>query len=200
VFDILLFKYTGQQDILIGTPIAGRNHADLENILGFFVNTLVMRNILKKEQLFRDFLEGVKINTIEAFKNQDYPFEELVNKLNIKKSLDRNPLFDVFFVGENMNAPALKIKYLDFIPYPIENKISHFDLVFYFLEIEDTISLKLEYSTRLFKLSTAKEILNHYIEILNQVVNNQDIQLKEIEISYDLLVPKVKIQEMEFEF
>ncbi|MGM1050753.1 MAG: condensation domain-containing protein, partial [Bacillota bacterium] len=95
--NILLSKCTGQEDIIIGSPIAGRPHADLENIIGMFVNTLVMRNYPKSGKTYKGFLDEVKENSLRAYENQDYQFEELVDKLNLRRDISRNPLFDVMF-------------------------------------------------------------------------------------------------------
>ena len=103
VVNILLAKLSGQEEIIIGTPIAGRRHADLEKIIGMFVNTLALRNYPVGERTFREFLGDVKERILMVFENQEYPFEELVDKLSLKRDMGRNPLFDVMFVLQNMN-------------------------------------------------------------------------------------------------
>ncbi|MGB7604797.1 MAG: amino acid adenylation domain-containing protein, partial [Lutisporaceae bacterium] len=100
-YNVLLSKYSGQEDIVVGSPIAGRPHADLENIMGMFVNTLAMRNFPQGNKTFKEFLEEVKANSLLAFENQDYQFEELIDKLNVTRDLSRNPLFDVMFSMQN---------------------------------------------------------------------------------------------------
>ena len=146
VFNILLSKYTGQDDIIVGCPTAGRNHADLENIIGMFVNTLAMRNYPQSGKIAGDFLAEVKQNALKAFENQDYPFEELVGKLkniaNYSANYNRNPIFDILFVSEKLDIPKLELNELTFTPYPFENKVSHMDLVFYIEEIGENIELK----------------------------------------------------------
>jgi amino acid adenylation domain-containing protein len=193
IFNILLSKYTGQEDIIVGVPAAARSHPDLENIIGMFVNTLAMRNYPGKERSFDDFLQEVKENALKAFENQDYPFEELVNKLEISKDYSRNPLFDVLFVSEKLEIPGLELRGLTFTPFEIENKISHMDLVLYIVEENDTIVLRLEYDSDLFKGSSAEEMLKHYVDILEQAVKYRSIQLEEIDISQDLLVAQANI-------
>ena len=101
-FNILLSKYSGQEDIIIGSPIAGRNHRDLENIIGMFVNTLAIRSTVNSELSFKEYLKKVKEKTLNAYENQDYQFEELVEKLDINRDLSRNPLFDVMFALQNI--------------------------------------------------------------------------------------------------
>lgn len=132
-----------------------------------------------------EFLGKVKEMVVNSYENQDYPLEALVNKLNIPKDSSRNPLFDVMFVSENLDMPELSTKDLEFLPYEFENKITHLDLVLYFVETNNSIELKLEYSTRLFRDETARTMLEHYLEIVEQVVNNHGICIKDITLSHD---------------
>ncbi|MCP4150805.1 MAG: hypothetical protein GY757_23870, partial [bacterium] len=97
IFTILLSKLSGQEDIIVGTPTAGRRHADLESIIGMFVNTLAIRNYPEGTKTITEYLGEVKENTLQAFENQEYQFEELVDKLSLKRDTGRNPLFDVMF-------------------------------------------------------------------------------------------------------
>jgi amino acid adenylation domain-containing protein len=188
LYNLLLSKYTGQKDIIVGIPIAGRTHDDLEHVIGMFVNTLALRNYPREECTFEDFLQEVKANTLNAYDNQDYPFEELVDQLNIPRNTGRNPLVEVLFVSENTDMPELAVKGLKFTPYEFENNIAHMDLVLYFMEIGNKINFALEYSSALFKPETAQQMLDHYVEILEQVVENREIALKDIVISHDYLI------------
>jgi hypothetical protein len=106
VFNVLLSRLSGQQDLVVGSPAAGRRHADLEKIIGMFVNTLALRNYPEGEKTFKEFLLEVKERTLEAVENQDYPFEELVEKVSIIRDAGRNPLFDVMFTFTDVNADA----------------------------------------------------------------------------------------------
>ncbi|MCP4213107.1 MAG: AMP-binding protein, partial [bacterium] len=106
IYTILLSKLSGQEDIIVGTPIAARRHADLQNIIGMFVNTLAMRNYPGGAKTFPDFLEEVKERSLEAFENQDYPFEDLVDKLVVNRDISRNPLFDVMLAVENISEKS----------------------------------------------------------------------------------------------
>ncbi|MCP4153756.1 MAG: hypothetical protein GY757_38880, partial [bacterium] len=189
IYNILLSKYSGQEDIVVGLPIAGRKHADLENIIGFFINTLVIRNQQEKEFTFNGFLQTVKENVLNAYENQDYPFDRLVNNLDIPKDMSRNPLFDAMFVLQN-TAPLDAFESLELDTYKFEHKISHFDLHLEASEFDDEIGMVLEYATDLFKRETAVEFTRHYLEITRQVMENINIKLKEIKITHDLLVPK----------
>ncbi|WP_031342550.1 condensation domain-containing protein, partial [Ruminiclostridium papyrosolvens] len=127
-YNILLNKYTGQEDIIVGSPTAGRPHADLENLAGMFVNTLALRNFPKGDKTFIVFLEELKENVVTALENQDYQFESLIENLKLKRDLSRNSLFDTLFVLQNMGMPEMDVNGLKFTPYKFENRVSKFDL------------------------------------------------------------------------
>jgi len=193
VYNVLLSKYTGQEDIVVGFGVSGRNYGDLQNIIGFFVNTLVMRNQPKGNKSFQEFLEKVKSNALEVYENQDYPFERLINKLGVSKDPGRNPLFDAAFELQNFDMKASKTSSLEITPYEPEHKNSRFDLYLMAVEIGETINMVLEYSTSLFKPSTAEKLTIRYISILEQVLENTDIKLERISISHDFAAAKSKI-------
>jgi acyl carrier protein len=204
VYNILLSKYTGQEDIIVGSTIAGRNHADLEHIIGIFVNLLAMRNRAEENKRFIDFLKEVKTNTIDAFENQDYPFDELVKKLGLERNWKRNPLFDTQFILQNLENERGDIEGvgLTFEPYNYKKTQSPFDLFLEATEINNTITLRLIYLTSLYKPSTVEYMSKHYIEILRQVAVNRDILLKDIRISHTLSAAQTVVSQkevMEFE-
>ncbi|MCX7922789.1 MAG: amino acid adenylation domain-containing protein [Clostridia bacterium] len=177
-YNTLLAKYTGQEDIVVGTPVMGRSHVDLEGLIGMFVNTLAMRNQPKGEKTFTEFLKEIKESSLEAFENQDYQFEELVEKLNIPRDMSRNPLFDTMFALQNMGIPEVEISGLKFKPYEFVNKVSKFDISLEALEESSgTVRLELEYCTKLFKAETAQRMLVHYTNILKGLVMNPDSRL-----------------------
>ncbi|NLD48503.1 MAG: non-ribosomal peptide synthase/polyketide synthase, partial [Clostridiaceae bacterium] len=182
-YNVLLSKYTGQEDIIVGSPIAGRNHADLENIIGMFVNTLGMRNYPSGTKSFKEFLKEVRDNSLKAYENQDYQFEELVDKLELKRDLSRNPLFDTVFMlvnedtGEDKDFGGLEI-----IPYEHEMNISKFDMTLSAFEGEDGIGLSMEYCTKLYKKETIKRMLGHFENILKSIVKNPDASISEIDM------------------
>lgn len=127
-FNVLLHKYTSQEDIIVGSPIAGRSHANVKSMLGMFVNTLAMRSKPCGEKTFLNFLREVEETTLTALENADYPFEQLVEKLNIPRDKGRNPLFDVLFVLQNMNMKKLEVKGLQFEPLRVDHQAVKFDL------------------------------------------------------------------------
>ena len=180
--NILLAKYTGQDDIVIGSPIAGRQHADLENILGMFVNTLAMRNYPASDKTYAKFLSEVMDNALKAYENQDYQFEELVDKLDLHRDMSRNPLFDVMFVLQNMETANLEIEGLKFTGYEPDEREAKFDLTFIAMEEEDSIQLSIEYCIGLFEKETIERLGVHLSNLLGVITDNRNILLGEIDI------------------
>jgi amino acid adenylation domain-containing protein len=193
VYNILLSRYSRQEDIVVGSPITGRRHADLQHIVGMFVNMLALRNHPVGNKTFRTFLAEVKQNALQAYENQDYQFEQLIIDLGLQGTRDRNPLFDVVFamqkidIRENVPADFKGIEHLKFIPYPFKKDTTPFDLLMAVYEMEDTIDLTITYSTHLFKPSSAEQIGRHYIEILEQVTADIDIYLHDIQLSHRMV-------------
>ncbi len=181
-FNVLLSKYTGQEDILVGTPSAGRGHNDLENVIGNFVNTVVMRNRADSSKTFREFLEAVRDNSIKAFANQDYQFENLVEKLNISRDISRNPLFDVMFAMQNMHFEDMSIEGIKVTKLEYDSKTSKFDITMTFFDEEDGMELHLDYCTGLFKKETIERFEKHFENILMRVVDNINIRLSDIDM------------------
>lgn len=183
-YNVLLSRYTGQEDIIVGSPIAGRPHADLQDIIGMFVNTLAMRNHPQGEKTFIEFLKEVKENALKAYDNQDYQFEELVDKLDIRRDMSRNPLFDTMFTIYNVGKAELITSDLSFKPYNkgIEGRISKFDITLNAFETEDGIAFELEYCTRLFKKETVERLGAHYINLLEEIAAYPEKRLYEIEM------------------
>jgi bacitracin synthase 3 len=179
---VVLSKYSGQEDIIIGSPISQRTHKDTETMLGMFVNTLAMRGHPEGEKSYLSFLEEIKDSCLKAYENQEYPFEELVEAVEVKKDLSRNPIFDVMLVLQNNESAELKLK--DLATETIEQKSSaaKFDLTFYITETKTGYELGLEYCTALFKEESARRILAHYIRILEQIAADIKIRLKELEV------------------
>ncbi len=194
VYNILLMKYTRQEDIIIGTPIAGRWHPDTQKIIGMFVNTLALRNYPKGEKRFSEFLAEVRIHALDAYANQDYQFEELVWKLGLTRDSSRNPLFDVMFVAREKelteDLPDLKIR-----PFDFEYKVAHFDLLLEFSVIKGRINLVWEYATSLFGRSTIEKMHQRYAEILQQIVEDPGMLIKDIGFTHQLLEAKSNILE-----
>ncbi|WP_256757092.1 non-ribosomal peptide synthetase [Cohnella sp. WQ 127256] len=182
VFNILLAKTSGQEDIVVGSPVAGRPHADLQTMVGMFVQTLALRNRPAGGRTFRQFVAEVKESTLKAFEHQDYPFETLVEKLNVPRDLSRNPLFDTMFVYQNMDWTDQQTEGLRFQPYAYDSGQSRFDLTLEMAEIGEGMRVHLEYATDLFMPKTIELLSRHFIQILNAVTATPDIELAQIDM------------------
>ncbi|MCK4261014.1 MAG: amino acid adenylation domain-containing protein, partial [Halanaerobiales bacterium] len=180
-YNILLSKYTGQDDIIIGTPIAGRPHPDLDNLIGMFVNTLAMRNYPYMDNSFVEFFTEVKENTLKAFENQDFQFEMLVEKLDLQRDLSRNPLFDTMFTLQNFAGQSDDNRESKLIAN-FSNKVAKFDLSLTMVERKDQIQGSFEYSTKLFKKSTMERLVKHFVNIVTAIVENPKRPIAEIEM------------------
>jgi amino acid adenylation domain-containing protein len=215
LYNILLFKLTDQEDIIVGTIIAGRSHLDLENIIGVFVNALALRNYPKGDKPFSEFLREVRKRTLDAFDNQDYQFEDLVEKLMVERDPSRNPLFDVLFSFRARDAnrnrepdpgPAEKERepHLNVKAYTGEQGTeAKFDMIFTGGDTGEELFFVIEYSTGLFKKETIERFIKYFKEILSTVLSSGSIQLKNIKISHDLVMAASTVyqsSESEFDF
>lgn len=171
VLNITLSKYSGQQEIMIGSPVGGRKDSELDNLIGMFVNILVMRNQPLNELTFKEFLSNVKTTAVEAFENQDCQFEEIIERLNLKRDLSRNPLFDVLLVqrseDEFIDAGNLRIEQSD----EQKKKNSRYDITLFAIDKKNYFSFEFEYCTTLYKKETITRLADHFIKILNTVLN-----------------------------
>ncbi|MGE5343491.1 MAG: amino acid adenylation domain-containing protein [Candidatus Omnitrophota bacterium] len=181
VFNVLLSKLSGQDDITVGTPIAGRRHVDLMPITGMFVNTLVMRNFPVGSMGFNDFLRDVKQRTLNAFENQEYPFEELVEKIEINRDLSRNPLFDVMVAL--MNQAEFRVETRSDSAFKgYGHTTSKFDIAFYCTEILDRVDFMLEYCTALFKEETIGRFIGYLKTVVDAIGENPEQEIGKIDI------------------
>jgi tyrocidine synthetase-3 len=181
-YNVLLAKYSGKEDIIIGSPTAGRQHADTEPMIGMFVGTLVMRNRPEADKSFAAFLQQVKETTLEAFDHQGYPFESLIEKLGLRRDISRNPLFDTMFILQNMDLEATGLPGLNFIPLASEAHVSKFDLSLQAREAEEGLLLSAEYSSALYREETVKRMLGHFIEILKSIAVRPTDTIREIKM------------------
>jgi len=179
---ILLSKYTSQEDIVIGSPIVNRNLADTYSIIGMFVNSLPLRNKINTNLSFKDFTLNIKNNLLEAYKYQEYPFDELVNKLNIKKDTSRQPLFDTMFIYQNNGLSKVDFKDIKATYYIPDTNISKFDLSLEAIPQNNEIQLSFEYCTKLFDEKFIMNLSNHYLNILNNSLENINTQIFNIDI------------------
>jgi hypothetical protein len=194
-FNILLSQYSRQEDIVIGSPITGRNHSDLENIIGMFVNMLAFRNRPNGEKTVREFLAEVKENTLNGIENQSYQFDELVKTLGLQGSTRKNPLFEAVFNMLNIEHEKDGNNYdtigdLKVYPYRQSKYQSQFNLMLAAKESDDRVNLKLVFSTARFKRKTMEKMTKYYIEIIEQVIGNHHIRLADVKLSHDLFALK----------
>lgn len=207
--NVLLYKYTGQEDIIVGSGVMGRPHADLMNIIGLFVNMLAFRNFPIGEKTYRDFLLEVKKQCINGFENQDVQFDLLTEKMNIERDPARNPLFDVSFgvknFGQEETISLLKSPEKDsaITAYEYKYKTNYYDLSFFAEEIRGEIHFEIIYSTALFKPETIRQIAKHYIEIIQQATENENITLFDISLTHNVAALTSTInddEQTQFEF
>ena len=179
-FKILLARYTDQRDIIVGSPIAGRTRAELENLVGFFVNTLVLRTDLAGDPAFTELLGRVRETTLGAYANQEIPFETLVDAVAPERSRSRNPLFQVAFVLQNAPAPALALPGLSIEVRESDSGTAKFDLTLVAQETERGLSLSFEYSADLFEPSTMQRMAEHLATLLEGIASNANRRISEL--------------------
>lgn len=185
-FNILLAKLSGQEDIIVGTPIAGRRHTDIESIIGMFVNTLALRNYPTSKKSCREFIKEVKNRTLQAFENQEYQFEDLVDKISIRRDTSRNPIFDVMFNLSNLSNSTQKIhtnKDIDLSQHleHIKSDVK-FDINLRAEESDSVLLFSLSYRTSLFKQQTIDRIITYYKKIISTVCAHPDKLIEAIEL------------------
>jgi len=182
LFSIFLSKISGQQDIVVGTTVEGRGHEDLARVIGIFVNFLALRQYPKREMTFVNFLKEVKENTLSAFENQDYPFEDLVEKVMDNRDSSHNPLFDVMFQFQAATLGQGKTEGLKAKPYQYNVNQSKLDLTLWVTETRKTLVCSFEYCTKLFKEDTIQCFSNYLKEIVRYVLAAPSGTLADIEI------------------
>ena len=192
LLNVLFSRVSGQEDIVIGTAVAARRHADLDKIIGMFVNTLVLRNFPNGDKSLNEFYKEVKVHTLEAFENQEYPFENLVEKVNIERNAGRNPLFDVMFSMPNVGQEETGITREEMPPGNqqdqqqnqdlFENRIAKFELTLVAMETGGRLLLGIQYCTRLFKRESIERFIQYFKKIVSSVIENPGERISDIEI------------------
>ena len=179
-FQSLLHRYCGQDDIVVGSPIAGRNRLETEALIGFFVNNLALRTHLGGNPSFRELLVRVRKMVLKAYSHQDLPFEKLVEELQPKRNQSRAPLFQVMFVLQNLSWQPLELSGLTLKPMLVHNGAAKFDLTLMMWETTQGLSGLLEYNIDLFDASTISRILGHFQTLLEGIVANPDQRLSDL--------------------
>ena len=181
IYQLLLSRYSGQKDIIVGTPVSSRNHPDLNDLIGLFVNTIPIRSKIKGNKSFTEFLKTVKEKVLKAFEYQQYPMELLIEKLALKRENNRNSLFNTVFAMQEMEFSAIKIPELDCQSYSIENNTAKYDVTMTAIEINQ-LTFELEYSKDFFKEETIKRMAGHFVNLIMSVIDNPDKNIVDLEI------------------
>ena len=183
----LFYRYTNQQDIIIGTPVAGRTHDDLENQIGLYLNTLAIRTRLEKGDSFENLISAQKQTIVDAFEHQQYPFGELVSKLNLKRDTSRSALFDVLVVLQNQNqlqrmaSADAGLSGMEVQVYELEGRTSQFDMSFTFVETAGKLNLGIEYNTDIYDEFLIKRIFRHFENLLNSAIAHPKAELRSLD-------------------
>jgi amino acid adenylation domain-containing protein/FkbM family methyltransferase len=203
-FKVLLYRYSGQTDITVGTPLAGRDRSELLGLVGFFANTLALRSRISAAMSFRDLLRQVRQASVDAYVHQDVPFEKLVEELAPERATAYTPLFQVMFAFEDLPQTSLPMNDLQITPLQAESATAKFDLTLVLVAAGPVINGTLEYSTDLFYASTIEKMLGHFQRLLLNIVSSPDSPLNALEMLSEeeviLLNTPVAIAELEQSF
>ncbi len=185
-FRVLLSRYTGQEDIVLGSPIANRNRKEIENLIGFFVNTLALRVDLAGNPTFVELLRRERDSSLAAYDHQDFPFERLVEELDPERDLSQNPIFQVTFSVQNTPGEPLKLPGLLVKPFDLGTvTTTRFDLELQVGEIRNGLYASFSYNTDLFNASTIERMADHYAMLLEAIVADPDARLLELPLLDD---------------
>ncbi|XGW00925.1 MAG: amino acid adenylation domain-containing protein (plasmid) [Leptolyngbya sp. BL-A-14] len=191
-FQILLYRYTGQDDVAVGSPIANRNRSELEGLIGFFVNSLVLRTKLAGNPTFRTLLRQVQATTLAAYAHQDLPFEKLVEALQPTRDFSRNPLFQVVFALQNAPISPLQLPGLTLSPLAFDSGTTRFDLECHCFKAVDALHCTVIYSTDLFESATISRMLQQFQVLLEGIVAHPDQPIAHL----PLLTPAERHQQL----
>ncbi len=181
-FKVLLSRLSGQEDIVVGSPVAGRERSETEDLIGLFLNTLVLRTDLSGNPTFRQLLTRVREVALGAYDHQDLPFEKLMEELKPGRDLSRTPLFQVFFNLYNFAEAGLDLAGLSVTPFHVTEPVSNFDLTLYVRERQGTTRLFVVYNADLFAPDRMNEMLAQLNHLLCQVVENPDQRIRDISL------------------
>jgi condensation domain-containing protein len=178
-FNVLMHYYSGQDDLLVGSPIANRNQVETEALIGFFVNTLVLRIDLSGDPTFKELLGRVRETVLGALSHQDLPFEKIVDEICPERSLSHNPLFQVSFALNNVLVPSLELPNLEVAIRNIEQEAAHVDLILHLIDSDRILRGSFQYNIDLFDAETADRMIEHYERILRLFVDRPEAQLSD---------------------
>ncbi|WP_445629010.1 amino acid adenylation domain-containing protein [Nostoc sp. DSM 114167] len=181
-FQTLLWRYTGSEDIVVGSPIANRDRPELEGLIGFFANTIALRTNLAGNPTFEDLLTRVRTKLLGAYAHQDLPFEQLVEELQPQRNLSYTPVFQVMFVLQNTPMSVFELPGLTISPLTIDNGSAKFDLTLEITETPQKLFANLEFNTDLFESSTIKRMAGHFQILLKEIIANPKLRLSELSL------------------
>jgi hypothetical protein len=190
-FKVLLYRLSGQEQIVVGAPIANRNRAEIEALIGFFINTLVLKTDLGGDPTFREVLRQVKDVCLSAYAHQDLPFEKIVDELAPERSLRYAPLFQVMFVLQNTPVTSVELPGLTIAPVKTDTGSAMFDLILIVMDSDDSIQGMWLYNTDLFEPSTINRIAEHYNAVLGEAMQNPEIKIIDIPITTEMVDNKL---------
>jgi amino acid adenylation domain-containing protein len=178
-YKMLLYRYTGQQDIIVGSLAAGRSRAEIEGLIGFFANTLVLRTELSGNLTFREVLRRMREVCREAYAHQDLPFERLVETLQPVRDLSHHPVFQVMFALQNIPRPSLKLAGLTMAPLEVHSGTAMFDLTLFMFERDQGLVGTFEYNTDLFDAATISRMMAHFQNLLEVIIADPERRISE---------------------
>lgn len=184
LYNVLLAKLTDETDIVIGTPVSGRQNAVLEDMLGMFVNTLALRNQLTDEETFKELLRKVKSKTLACFDHQGFQYGDLIEELNVERNTSHNPLFDVLFSYQRVEEKQLEKAGILFKPYAGKHNVAQFDLTLWAMEREEHFDFRLEYCTALFSEQTIEKFISYFKNIVTAVCAHSETLIGDIDILF----------------
>jgi amino acid adenylation domain-containing protein len=183
MINTLFYRYTGQEDIVIGTAIAGREHPELQDQVGFYVNTLALRNKIFGEESMPSLISRINDNLMDAYKHQAYPFDLLVNDLGLKNDRSRSPLFDIMFMLQNNETAELELKGVEVTRRNLHKAGSKFDLIFDLIENGPSLQCEIEYNTDLFSKERVSRIFGAFEALVESVRENPGCMLDDLSLS-----------------
>lgn len=179
-FRTLLFRYTNEAEVVLGSPVANRTKVEIEDLVGCFVNTAIFRTQLSGELTFTEVLSRVKEGALETYEYQDIPFEKIVEELQPERALDRNPLVQILFMCHKANIQPIVLPDISFTPFLVDRKGAQLDMTFYLLERDEGLRVGCDYRSDLFDRSDIRRFLEHYETLLYGIVADPDIPICEL--------------------
>jgi amino acid adenylation domain-containing protein len=174
-FKVLLMRYTGQSDIVVGTPIAGREHPEAQGVFGYLTNTVVLRTSLADDPTFNELLARVRACALQAFSHQDVPFEKLVELLSPARDLSHTPLFQMLFVHDHSLVESVQLTGLTLSRLEVNNPSAKYDLTLFVRETSAGLRVLIQYNTDLFRAETIKRMMGHYVTLLEGIASSPDL-------------------------